>query len=114
MEATHPIPPECLEWRRFRALYLKRRGWIRRDIAEALDGTEVALSGWLARAPRRRPRGAAGAARTGSPAQALPGPAAIDPRTSLARAGGVWLPRSGLDLRPRRPCDRGGVRRPLP
>jgi hypothetical protein len=45
MEATHPIPPECLEWRRFRALYLKRRGWVQRDIAEALDVSEVALRG---------------------------------------------------------------------
>jgi transposase len=50
METTHPIPPECLEWRRYRALYLKQRGWIQRDIAEALDVSEVALSGWLARA----------------------------------------------------------------
>src|SRR4051794_14757408 len=50
MDATHPIPPECLEWRRYRALDLKRRGWIQRDIAEALDVSEVALSGWLARA----------------------------------------------------------------
>ena len=50
MEATHPIPPEGLEWRRFRALDLKRRGWLQRDIAEALDVSEVALSTWLARA----------------------------------------------------------------
>src|SRR5579883_3154039 len=50
METTYPIPPECLEWRRYRALYLKRRGWMQRDIAEALDVSEVALSGWLARA----------------------------------------------------------------
>src|SRR5512143_3466975 len=50
MEANHPIPPECLEWRRFRALDLKLRGWLQRDIAEALDVSEVALSGWLARA----------------------------------------------------------------
>jgi transposase len=50
MEAIYPIPPECFEWRRFRALYLKRRGWIQRDIAEALDVSEVALSSWLARA----------------------------------------------------------------
>jgi transposase len=50
MEATLPIPPECLEWRRFRALYLKRQGWVQRDIAEALDVSEVALSTWLARA----------------------------------------------------------------
>jgi transposase len=50
METIHPIPPECLEWRRYRALSLKRRGWFQRDIAEALDVSEVALSGWLARA----------------------------------------------------------------
>jgi transposase len=50
MEATQPIPPECLEWRRYRALYLKWRGWVQRDIAEALDVSEVAVSGWLARA----------------------------------------------------------------
>src|SRR5437588_8339813 len=50
MEITYPIPPECLEWRRYRALYLKWRGWVQRDIAEALDVSEVALSGWLARA----------------------------------------------------------------
>src|SRR5512147_2093611 len=50
MEVAHPIPPEGLEWRRFRALYVKRRGWVQRDIAEALAVSEVALSGWLARA----------------------------------------------------------------
>ena len=64
--------------------------------------------------PRRRPRGLAGASRAGAPAEALPGTEAIDPRTPLARAGGVWLPRPGLDLRPRRQGHRGGVRRPLP
>jgi transposase len=48
METTHPIPPECREWRRFRALYLKRRGWYQRDIAEALDVSEVSVSRWLA------------------------------------------------------------------
>jgi transposase len=50
-------------------LHLKRRGWVQRDIAEALDVSEVALSAWLARArdggpealrarpaPGRRPR----------------------------------------------------------
>src|SRR3954464_4820114 len=50
MEATPTIPPECLEWRRFRALYLKRQGWTQRDIAEALDASEVTVSRWLARA----------------------------------------------------------------
>jgi transposase len=50
MEFFPTIPPECLEWRRFRALYLKRRGWYQRDIAEALDVSEEAVSRWLARA----------------------------------------------------------------
>jgi transposase len=50
MEPSHTIPPECREWRRFRALYLKQRGWYQRDIAEALGVSEVAVSGWLARA----------------------------------------------------------------
>jgi transposase len=50
MELFPTIPPECLEWRRFRALYLKRRGWYQRDIAEALDVSEEAVSRWLARA----------------------------------------------------------------
>ncbi len=50
MEIFPAIPPECFEWRRFRALYLKRQGWYQRDIAEALDVSEEALSRWLARA----------------------------------------------------------------
>src|SRR3954470_17336401 len=50
MEVFSTIPPECREWRRFRALYLKRRGWYQRDIAEALDVSEEAVSRWLARA----------------------------------------------------------------
>src|SRR5262249_20236207 len=48
METSHPIPPECRDWRRFRALHLKRRGWYQRDIAEALDVSEVSVSRWLA------------------------------------------------------------------
>jgi transposase len=50
MEIFPTIPPECYEWRRFRALYLKRQGWYQRDIAEALDVSEEAVSRWLARA----------------------------------------------------------------
>jgi transposase len=50
MEAFPAIPPECLEWRRFRALHLNRRGRYQRDIAEALDGSEEAVCRWLARA----------------------------------------------------------------
>ena len=49
MEIFPTIPPECYEWRRFRALYLKRRGWCQRDIAEAFDVSEEAVSRWLAR-----------------------------------------------------------------
>jgi transposase len=50
MEAFPTIPPVCLEWRRFRALFLKGRGWSQCDIAEALDVSEEAVSRWLARA----------------------------------------------------------------
>lgn len=48
MDTIFPIPRECLEWRRFRALYLKDRGWHQRDIAEALDVSEVSVSRWMA------------------------------------------------------------------
>ncbi len=41
---------------------------------------------------RRRTRGAAGAIGAGSTASARTGPGALDPRTPLARAGGLWLP----------------------
>ncbi|WP_165228132.1 IS630 family transposase [Aquisphaera insulae] len=50
MEDTPTIPPECLEWRRYRALYLKHRGWFQRDVAEALDVSEESLSRWLSHA----------------------------------------------------------------
>jgi transposase len=38
------------EWRRLRALELKRKGWFQRAIADALDVSEVSVSHWLARA----------------------------------------------------------------
>src|SRR3954468_3778849 len=60
MEVFSTIPPECREWRRFRALYLKRRGWYQRDIAEALDVSEEAVSRWLARARDGGPEGLRG------------------------------------------------------
>src|SRR5579871_6469440 len=74
METTYPIPPECREWRRFRALCLKRRGWPQRDIAEALDVSEVSVSRWLADARGGGP----GALR----ARTAPGPS---PRLSPAQ-----------------------------
>jgi transposase len=76
MDTTHPIPPECREWRRFRALDLKRRGWYQRDIAEALGVSEVSVSRWLADArdggpEALRARSAPGPLPRLSPAQKL-------------------------------------------
>ncbi len=64
--------------------------------------------------PRRRTRRAPGATGAGSIAPTHTGPTRVDPGIPLARAGGVRLPRSGLDLRPHRQGHRVGVRRPLP
>jgi len=50
MEALDFTPQDWREWRRFRALQLKRDGWSQRDIAEALGASEVAVSHWMARA----------------------------------------------------------------
>jgi transposase len=74
MDTFPTIPPECLEWRRFRALYLKRRGWYQCDIAEALDVSEEAISRWLAHAREDGPdalraRGSPGRPPGLSPAQ---------------------------------------------
>jgi transposase len=80
METPHPIPHECREWRRLRALYLKQRGWYQRDIAEALDVSEVSVSRWLAGArdggpEALRARPASGPSPRLSPAQkrSIPG-----------------------------------------
>jgi transposase len=43
------------EWRRMRALGLKREGWSQRAIAEALDVSKPAVSQWLAAAKRGGP-----------------------------------------------------------
>jgi transposase len=50
MEASDFIPHDWREWRRLRALQLKREGWFQRDIADALGVSEVAVSRWMARA----------------------------------------------------------------
>src|SRR2546430_1028134 len=50
MEASDFIPDDWREWRRLRALQLKRQGWYQRDSAAALGVSEVAVSRWLARA----------------------------------------------------------------
>lgn len=43
------IPGDWREWRRLRALQLKRQGWFQRAIASALGVSEVSVSHWLAR-----------------------------------------------------------------
>jgi transposase len=53
-------------------LYLKRRGWVRRDIAEALDVTEVALSSWLAKARDGGPEALRAHPAPGRPAKLTP------------------------------------------
>src|SRR5438876_3899540 len=50
METHDFLPADGLEWRRFRALHLKRQGWSRHDIAEALGVSPVSVSRWFARA----------------------------------------------------------------
>ena len=50
MGATDFIPGDWREWRRLRALELKRQGWFQRAIANALGVSEVSISHWLARA----------------------------------------------------------------
>jgi transposase len=50
MEASGFIPNDWREWRRLRALQLKQQGWWQRDIAAALDASEVSVSRWLRRA----------------------------------------------------------------
>jgi len=53
-------------------LYLKRRGWFQCDIAEALDVSEVALSGWLVRARDGGPEALRARAAPGRPPRLSP------------------------------------------
>src|SRR3954453_23219559 len=57
MGAHDFLPADGLEWRRFRALHLKRQGWSRRDIAEALGVAPKSVSRWFARARDGGPEG---------------------------------------------------------
>src|SRR4051812_48972602 len=50
MESLDFVPDGWREWRRFRALQLRERGWFQRHIATALGVTEDAVSRWLVRA----------------------------------------------------------------
>src|SRR5512143_2449450 len=49
MEPHDSLPADGLEWRWFRALHLRREGWSRQDIAEALGVSLVSVSRWFAR-----------------------------------------------------------------
>lgn len=49
MKSPDGLPADGLEWRRFRALHLKRQGWSRQEIAEALGISPVSVSRWFAR-----------------------------------------------------------------
>jgi transposase len=53
-------------------LYLKRRGWYQRDIAEALDASEEAVSRWLARARGGGPGALRARSAPGSPPKLSP------------------------------------------
>ncbi len=53
-------------------MYLKRRGWPQRDIAEALDVSEVSISPLAGRRRRRRPRAAPGDPASGPPPRLTP------------------------------------------
>jgi transposase len=50
MKSSDILPSSWREWRRLRAVQLKRGGWRQRDIAAALGVSEVTVSRWLARA----------------------------------------------------------------
>src|SRR3954468_12740359 len=49
MEPRDVLPADALEWRRFRALHLRREGWSRRAIAEALGVSPVSVNRSFAR-----------------------------------------------------------------
>jgi transposase len=50
MESSDVVPRSWREWRRLRAVQLKREGWYQRNIADALGVAEATVSRWLARA----------------------------------------------------------------
>src|SRR5512136_2374817 len=50
MESSNLVSRSAQEWRRLRAVDLKRQGWSQRQIAEVLDVAEETVSRWLARA----------------------------------------------------------------
>jgi transposase len=47
MNTDHSRTPDWKQMRRYRALELKREGWTREEIADALDVSERAVSKWM-------------------------------------------------------------------
>ena len=71
--ATQQLTPAAFkEWRRRRALALKRRGWAQAAIAEALGVTPGAVSQWLAAARRGGPQALRARPATGRPPKLAP------------------------------------------
>jgi transposase len=69
MEPRETLPADALEWRRFRALHLRREGWSRQDIAEALSVAPATVSRWLARVRDGGPEALRAQPRPGRPPQ---------------------------------------------
>jgi transposase len=102
MEPANPGPHEWREWRRIRALDLKRQGWKQRDIATALDASEAAVSQWLAAARRGGPDALISrTSRRGTTPKLAPEQGRLIP-DFLWHGGGVWLSGGCLDLWPSR------------
>jgi transposase len=55
MEASDFVPADWREWRRLRAVQLKKQGWFQRHIARALGVSEDTVSRWLIRARANGP-----------------------------------------------------------
>jgi transposase len=47
MQATDGVPGDWRQWRRLQAFRLKEKDWYQRDIAQALNVSEVSVSHWL-------------------------------------------------------------------
>lgn len=60
------------EWRRLRALQLSRAGWKQREIAEALDVTEVTVGRWLKRIRAQGIDGLRSCPKSGRPSKLTP------------------------------------------
>jgi len=69
MVIKQPSPHDWREWRRMRAWQLHQQGWGVRLIAEALDASPAAVSGWLATARQRGPEALRSRPHPGAPAR---------------------------------------------